>query len=116
MRGQALVDEFHRQIETAVQALAETPGQPPGFVHGAVIVTGDTHHQQHGLPFSQQCSDFGETGVVVLGGDDRQRMRNAQADFTGGDADPLFAEIESQYCALRRSRIHAWPATSDRLA
>jgi len=40
----------------------------------------------------------------------------AQLDLADGDPDPFPAEIEGEHRAACRPRIHACPATSERLA
>lgn len=100
----------------AMQTLAKTACQSPGLMDGAVIMGDDTDDQSYGFPFGNQRGDRGKAVVIVLGGDHGQRMGNAHADFAYGNTGAFFAKIESEYRAVRRSGIHAWPATSERLA
>ncbi|MPM82055.1 hypothetical protein SDC9_129113 [bioreactor metagenome] len=96
-RAEPLVGHGDRQIEAFLQTLGELRRQAGHFVRRAIGVRRQADDQALRLPFGDQLADRRKTLVVRLGMNHRQRMRRCEQRLAGGDADPLFAEIESEH-------------------
>ncbi|MNS77053.1 hypothetical protein D3C72_1106240 [compost metagenome] len=99
--GAALVHQFDRDAETAMQLIGETPAARGGGLFAAIGIQRQPHHHAMGLPLLQQRGDAAKARIANFTEDDFQRARLARQGVADGDADLLFAKVETKQCFFR---------------
>ena len=112
-RRKTLVHERNGEAETAFEPPRKPPRKTAHFVFRAVRMHGESDDEPHRPPFQDELRDFTESARVLFRRDRGERMRDAHRQVADGDADALFAEVESED---RAGRFYACPAVSESFA
>src|SRR4051812_33572937 len=106
----AFVDPRHRQIEAAVQLIAEALCELRHFVRRAVGMHRQADHERVRLPLGNQLADFGKTIFAAAILHDDERPCASRKRIADRNADALFPVIEREQRRLASARqAHAAP-------
>ncbi len=105
-RAQSFIDPGHRQVEPAMQLIAETTATLSHLMCCAIQIGGQADHQLFRLPFGQQRTDLFKALRDRLAGKQRQRMRQASQRFAHGNTNAHGTKIKAHHRALRHDQPH----------